>query len=392
MATTATVVATATATAKASRRRFRRVSARGPRCAGPSLFPGLRPARYGCGRPRSRSAPSARLTARSAPRTARPSGRPGSSSAVATARGAAERGDDDRGHLPVPVEPRMDEEGGIRAGGGRDVRRAPVPNDATQRCEEHRSEEQQPERPELGERLEIERVGVERAAELEWLPGLRPVVAERACARAEQRMRENLVVPSDVEVGRPRLGRAGACDCCPSTERQDDASPRGQRAACGGGRAVRQRYAGERTKPRRLRKREDREETPAGCGARDVPRGGCRTRAQQRLRRRARRPRHAASRRATAGLRSAITASPTPSARYDAVLWLNTSAAASSGRSRRRRAPTGAASRRDEPERKQEAEHGQDPDCVCVPERLVRGTARTRRSAVRSGGTARARR
>ena len=105
----------------------------------------------------------------------------------------------DRGHLPVPVDTRVDEVRRVCRERSRDERRAPCEHGGDERHAERQDEEQEPDRPQLGQGLEVEVVRVTNLV-LDR-PVLVPVLLVGARPGAEERI-VLVVTPGDV----PKLG------------------------------------------------------------------------------------------------------------------------------------------------------------------------------------------
>ena len=121
-----------------------------------------------------------------------------------------------RGHLPVPVESRVQRPGGQR--GHRSRRGAPVepvkPDPGGGHGTEEQHEQRKPHEAELGSRLEIERVGVTRGVGA--VRALEPLDDEAAGSRSGERVLGKRVerdlpvaVASALDRSEPFRGRAG---------------------------------------------------------------------------------------------------------------------------------------------------------------------------------------
>ena len=233
-----------------------------------------------------------------------------------------------RGDLEVPVEHEVEEERDVGGQRGPAGRVSDCPPDSEQRDPEGRHQEGQPDRAELGERLEVAVVRVLRVQERGPLPDPGTLVAPRALAEerlpADHRERDPPVVAArarrraEQPVGRALLRRRGGAHLADLAHADDhdpdcgercdgrDGAPRGarqpDRRAAAGGRLPRRRR-GRRARggslPRRPRSRGRRTTRPArrraprrrgslraGCGRRPST---ARSRAGRRAR--ARRPR-----------------------------------------------------------------------------------------------------
>jgi len=88
--------------------------------------------------------------------------------------------DDDRRHLPVPVEAGVHEERDCGPGGGRDEGKRPVRNRSSQGIEQEGSKQAETDRAKLGERLDVEGMCIQRAALGGDVAPAQPVMAECA--------------------------------------------------------------------------------------------------------------------------------------------------------------------------------------------------------------------
>src|SRR5438093_2352241 len=105
----------------------------------------------------------------------------------------------------------MNQEGDVRGGSDGHVGNATIRENGSERIEEERRQKGEPERSELGQGFEVERMSVERPSARGDVTRSSPVERERSRPRSEERVRGVLVVPGDAVVRGARL-RAAAVD------------------------------------------------------------------------------------------------------------------------------------------------------------------------------------